>query len=984
MITDTQITVIDFLARTPGFDQLSEAELSRLAATAKPLRFRMGQAMVTRESLPQQWMVLMDGQARLLGYPPGSQVPETIERLQSGAMIGLGGLLRKVPCETVIASTESLCLSWPAAELTKLMEQEAHFAAALQAHPTLAEVYHLIGAHLAGFAKSPAQLKPLAVELHAQSVLQLVIGALSLGQLDSTKLWFVSGGERCNYAPGSCLPPIDSSLQAQGTGAVRLVGVPQPARQAATPIQEQEQPLSAGALWSAATFAPESSVDEATETPSEEYPFVRGQGAVDVPLACFQMLAKYWGLAFRRDTLRRALVSQYQRAGSISLPLCGAMAELLGIVPQLVEVPASSIAGLPTPAMVPWEDGFAVVYRATPKEVILAVPDQGILRRTPEQMRESWGEKRQVLLLAPSREASKQRFSLRWFIPAIKQHRKALLIVLVTSLFVQLFGLANPLITQVIIDKVLVQNGFETLNILGALLIGLAIFEALLTGLRTTLFVDTTNRIDFALGSQVIDHLLRLPLRYFQKRPVGELASRVNELENIRSFLTGTALTVVLDAIFSVIYIVVMLFYSWLLTLVALATVPLFAILGVIVAPIIQQQTRERAERNAETQSYLVEAVSGIETVKAQSIELGSRWQWQTRYGRYIGASFKNILTSTTAGSLNGFLNKLSGLLLLWVGAYLVLDGKLTLGQLIAFRIIAGYTTSPLLRLVQLWQNFQETALSLERLADILDAPQETEVAGRSNIPMSEITGAVRYEQISFRFRNSTAPQLNNVSLEIPAGTFVGVVGQSGAGKSTLTKLLARLYEPDSGRILVDEYDIAKVELYSLRRQIGVVLQDTLLFDGTVQENIALTNPDATSEEVIEAARLACAHDFVMSLPAGYNTRVGERGSALSGGQRQRIAIARTILQNPRLLILDEATSALDYVTESQVCANLGRTFKGRTVFFVTHRLASIQNADLIVVMDQGSVVEQGTHEQLLELQGRYFCLHQQQQLARA
>ncbi len=317
---------------------------------------------------------------------------------------------------------------------------------------------------------------------------------------------------------------------------------------------------------------------------------------------------------------------------------------------------------------------------------------------------------------------------------------------------------------------------------------------------------------------------------------------------------------------------------------------------------------------------------------------------------------------------------------MLCVRAYLEISHKLTLGQLIGFSIIASYTTSPLLRLIQLWQNFQETALSIERLGDILDAPQEVDEADRNNIPMPEVQGAVTYESVSFRFINSGPLQLTNISLDIPAGSFVGIVGQSGSGKSTLAKLLPRLYDPASGCIQIDGYDISKVELYSLRRQIGMVLQDTLLFNGTVQENIALTNPDASSEQVIQAAKIAAAHDFIMSLPNGYNTMVGERGSALSGGQRQRIAIARTVLQNPKLLILDEATSALDYSSERQVCQNLAEAFQGRTVFFITHRLATVKNADVILVMDRGCVVEKGTHKELMVLKGRYYCLYQQQE----
>ncbi|HEY9706404.1 MAG TPA: peptidase domain-containing ABC transporter, partial [Allocoleopsis sp.] len=405
-----------------------------------------------------------------------------------------------------------------------------------------------------------------------------------------------------------------------------------------------------------------------------------------------------------------------------------------------------------------------------------------------------------------------------------------------------------------------------------------------------------------------------------------------------------------------------------------------FIILTWIVSPIVRAQLRTKAERNAETQSYLVEVLGGIQTVKAQNIELQSRWSWQEKYARYVSAGFNTALTSNTAGSISNFLNKLSGLLLLWVGAFLVLKGQLTLGQLIAFRIIAGYTTSPLLRLVQLYQNFQETALSLERLSDIIDAPQEVDEANRTNIPMPPIQGGVKYENVSFSFVPNGPLQLNNINLQFPPGTFVGIVGLSGSGKSTLVKLIARLYEPNSGRILIDDYDINKVELYSLRGQIGMVLQDTLLFNGTVQENIALTNPDATAEEIIESAKIGVAHDFIMSLPRGYNTKVGERGSALSGGQRQRIALARTVLQKPRFLILDEATSALDYDTERQVCLNLASAFREQTVFFITHRLNTIKNADVIIMMDQGAIVEQGSHSELIEMKGRYYCLYQQQE----
>ena len=406
----------------------------------------------------------------------------------------------------------------------------------------------------------------------------------------------------------------------------------------------------------------------------------------------------------------------------------------------------------------------------------------------------------------------------------------------------------------------------------------------------------------------------------------------------------------------------------------------MFAVIVIINSPIVRRLLRKKAERYADSQSYLVEVLNGIQTVKAQSIELKSRWEWQGRYARFMSASFNTILTQTAASSISGFLNKLSGLALLWVGAYLVIDGQLTVGALIAFRIIAGNVSGSLLRFVSVWQSFQEVGMSVERLRDVLDAPTEVDQDDRNNIPMPEMQGSVTFEEVSFRFGQSGPLQVANVNLEFDAGSFVGIVGLSGSGKSTLMKLLQRLYPPLSGRIKIDGYDINKVELYSLRRQIGVVLQDTLLFNGTVQDNIALSNPDAGSDEIIRAAKIAAAHEFIMTLPQGYNTVVGERGGSLSGGQRQRIAIARTVLQNPRLLILDEATSALDYQSERMVSDNLAESFQGTTVFFITHRLTTVRNADSIILMDQGSVVEQGSHDELMALRGRYYCLYQQQE----
>jgi ATP-binding cassette, subfamily B, bacterial HlyB/CyaB len=985
LISHTQLQ--EFLARTPPFDRLSTDVLKSVVSKCQFLQYRMGQTILLHEALPTQVTIIYQGQARLLGYGSTSNVPVSLGVINPGDMIGWTGLIRGVPCETAIASIETVVATLPAKDFLALLAKETAFKQAFQDRCSISEVFELVVAELKRRANATIDPKDLATKISQEAViLNLPKGKFDPSKLDPNLIWLVSSGEVSNYPVGSRINPSETGLAIESK-QVRLLGFREP--EAITNSQALTAITDRGS--DDIPFAPDrpaSSVDdnEISGEVMRSYPYVRGRGPADGLLACLQMLSKHLGGTFKRDILERVLQNQVEKVGSIPIQLCGALVEMIGLSGQLIQIPSLAINRIKGPALIQWQDSFAVIYKITPTEIVIASPESGgvrrqkveaFIRQCPEQMPI-------VLVKAQLRDRS-ERFGLNSFMPYLKMHSGIMVQVLIASCFILLFSLANPLITQIIIDKVLVQNSIDTLDILGWLLIGVALFEALLTALRTYLFVDTTNRIDMSLGSEIIDHMLRLPLSYFDRRRVGELSTRIAELENIRNFMTGTALTVVLDAVFSIVYIVIMLFYSVQLTFWALVTIPLFIVLAVIASPIIRKQLRVKAERNADTQSYLVEVLSGIQTVKAQNIELKARWDWQEKYARYVNAGFQTVLTSSWAGSISGFLNKLSGLLLLWVGAHLVLlpqtdPSHITLGQLIAFRIIASYVTSPLLRLAQLWQNFQEIGLSIERLSDIIDAEQEVPESNRTNIPMPEIDGAVKFEDLSFRF-NTTGPlQLANVNLEFPAGSFVGIVGQSGSGKSTLTKLISRLYEPLSGRVQIDGYDITKVELYSLRRQIGTVLQDTLLFNGTVQENISLTNPDATSDDIIAAAKIAAAHDFIMTLPNGYNTVVGERGSGLSGGQKQRIAIARTVLQAPRLLILDEATSALDYDSERQVCNNLAEAFRDRTVFFITHRLNTIKNADVIVMMDQGAIVEQGSHAELMQMRGRYYCLYQQQE----
>ena len=967
----------EFIAGIYPFSNLSKDALAKLSVKWQPVRYRLGETILMREKIPAHIAVIYNGQARLLGYDPRSQKEVTITKLEPGAILGWASLIREVYTETAIASSEVDCLVLPTNEFYALLQEYPDLAHEFQQQCALIEVFELLGAELERRADGTTNLRELAQQAYAEALV-CQDPPNNLEELDSNFLWFVSGGKSLPDLPvGTQIDTEEglSWLKQISSGSVRLVGIPKSIFVSET-VKVTSNPESEIPYARDYLTPPESLPSiEPRKNKKIKYPLVRGKGTEKATMACFQMLGEYFRVPFHREVIRTVVVNQ-QKTSNLSLPFCAAVADLMGLQTQIVGTTANNFPKLPTPAMVRWEDNFAILYEISHKKIVLAAPESGIKTLKLDTFSDLWGESGQVLLLKEGATTPQNKFNLSWFIPALARYRRVLIEVLIASFFVQLFGLVNPLMTQVIIDQVIGGNSLDTLHVLGILLIVVAIFEGFLSSVRTYLFTDTTNRIDLTLASQVIDHLLRLPMSYFGKRPVGELTTRVTELEKIRSFLTGTALTVVLDAIFSVIYVVVMVIYSPQLTLVALLVIPLFILLTLIFSPILRRMLRTKAERYAATNSYLVEVLSGIETVKSQNIELRSRMTWQEQYGRYISAGFKAVKLSTVAGSLSDFLNKFSSLLVLWVGAYLVLKNQLTLGELIAFRIISGYVTGPLLRLSQLWQNFQETALSIERLGDILNHPQESPPEARNNLPLPEITGKVQYENISFRFANSGPLQLSQINLDIPVGSFVGIVGQSGSGKSTLTKLLPRFYEPLGGRILIDGYDISKIELYSLRRQLGIVPQNPLLFDGTIHENIALNNPEATTEAIFEAARIASAHDFIMDLPNGYNTQVGERGSALSGGQRQRIAIARAVLQNPRLLILDEATSALDYETEQQLCLNLADKFKGRTVFFITHRLSTIKEADLILFMAKGIIEEMGNHEELMALKGRYYCLY--------
>ncbi len=570
------------------------------------------------------------------------------------------------------------------------------------------------------------------------------------------------------------------------------------------------------------------------------------------------------------------------------------------------------------------------------------------------------------------------KFDFSWFIPSLVKHRKLLGEVLLISLMLQLFALVSPLFFQVVMDKVLVHKGLTTLDVLVIGLVAIVIFESVLNALRAYVFSHTTSRIDVELGSRLFRHLMALPLAYFQARRVGDSVARVRELENIRSFLTGNALTVVLDVFFSGVFIAVMLFYSVPLTLIVLVSLPLYFGLSLLVVPVLRQRLDHKFARSAENQAMLVETVTGIQTVKATALEPAFARRWDKQLAAYVSASFKTQNLASVAHEGVNLIGKLVNAATLWYGAHLVMNNELTVGQFVAFNMFAGRVSQPIMRMAQLWTDFQQTGISVARLGDILNT--RTEVPPTSAAQLPPVKGRITLDNVVFRYRPEAAPVLNGVSLDVRPGEVLGIVGRSGSGKSTLTKLVQRLYVPEQGRLLVDGIDISLIDAAQLRRQVGVVLQENLLFNRSVRENIAITDPAAPIEAVVRVAQLAGAHDFISELPEGYDTLVGEQGGSLSGGQRQRIAIARALFANPRILIFDEATSALDYESEAIIQRNMASICQGRTVLIIAHRLSAVRHAHRIIVLEKGRIVEAGPHDALINKpQGLYAHLWKMQ-----
>lgn len=702
---------------------------------------------------------------------------------------------------------------------------------------------------------------------------------------------------------------------------------------------------------------------------------------IDPSLAVFILLANFHGIPADPEQITH---DRGKGDDPFSLDDLTRIARKLGLVARLRPAQQAELDKLPLPALIETGDGQAVILLRVENE---AIAPRYLIQNGDAQRPAVWSgeelERRysgRVLLLA-SREAvtgDKRPFDVSWFIPALVKYRSPLRDVLVGSFFLQLTGLVSPIFFQLVIDKVLVHQSMTTLDVLAFGLAVILIFETAMSALRNWLFAHTTNRVDSELSAKMFSHLLALPMNYFEARRVGDSVARVRELDRIREFLTSNSVTLVLDLFFTLVFFAVMLLYSPLLTLIVVISIPFYVAISMAVSPILRSKLEEKFRRGAENQSFLVESVTGIGTLKAMAVEPQMRARWEKLFSSYTTIGFDVAKLANWGSHLIQLVSKLTTVAILYVGAKQVIAGELSVGSLVAFNMLAGRVSSPILRLSQLWQDFQQIRISVDRLGDVLNTPAEPDYdASRASLP--PIKGAITFDKVRFRYRPDAPEALRGVSLDIAPGEMLGIVGPSGSGKSTLTKLVQRLYVPEQGRVLVDGVDLALVDPAWLRRQVGVVLQENILFNRTVRENIALADPTRPMEAVMAAATLAGAQEFILELNHGYDTVIDERGGNLSGGQRQRIAIARALINNPRILILDEATSALDAESEEIIQNNLHAIAEGRTVIIIAHRLSAVRRCHRIITVEAGEVTEMGSHADLLKAGGRYAQLHAKQ-----
>ncbi len=712
---------------------------------------------------------------------------------------------------------------------------------------------------------------------------------------------------------------------------------------------------------------------------SRRYPFCAQQSASDCGAACLVMIGRYWGKKFSVSRLRD--IANVDRNGS-SLKGLASAAESIGFTSRPVKASLDKLAIANLPAIVHWSGKhYIVVYQITKDRVIVCDPALGQLSLSHDQFKQDWTN--YTLLLQPTallKDAPEVSTPFWQFFELVKPHSIVLFEVFIASVLIQVFGLVTPLFTQLILDRVVVQQSNLTLTAVGLGLLIFGWFQVAMTGLRQYLLDHTANRVDLSLIVGFINHTFRLPLGFFESRFVGDIIARVQENRKIQRFLTGEALSIVLDLLTVFVYLGLMFWYSWKMALLILVIVPPFVILALVATPFLKRISREIFAAHAEETGYLIQSLTGISTVKSMAVEHSVQWNWEDFFGKAIQKNFSGQVIGNRLQVFSATIETTARTALLWFGASLVIRNELTIGQLVAFNMLLGNVISPFQRLIVLWSDLQEVIIAIERINDVIDTDLEEDLQGANCLSLPPIRGEIEFAQVTFRYHpESDRNALENLSFTVQPGQTVALVGRSGSGKTTISKLLLGLYLPTAGKIYIDGYDLENISLRSLRSQVGVVDQDTFLFGGTIRENISISQPHADLESIIAAAQQAGAHEFIKEFPLAYETQIGEGGGLLSGGQRQRLAIARALLGNPPLLILDEATSSLDAESERIIQNNLNQILHNRTTLVIAHRLSTVRNADLILVLDRGIIVESGTHQALMAKQGHYFYLNQQQ-----
>ncbi len=696
----------------------------------------------------------------------------------------------------------------------------------------------------------------------------------------------------------------------------------------------------------------------------------------DTGMKCVITVANYHGIGVDEEHLRHLFVLQDKNIEDDDILR---IARHLKLKAKAVRTTAEALEKLPLPAILRQKDGtYALLARFEGgKCLLLNAGTQQPFVLEKEELDQVW--EGTVILCSPRAFENKNlKFGIRWFMPTVLKFKKPLLEVLMAAFVMQILAVVSPLITQSVIDKVLVHGSLSTLDVLAAGLVLITIFETLLSLSRNYVFAHTTSRIDVILSCRLFRHLFHLPLSYFEAHRIGDTIARVKELETIRRFLTGLPMSAMLDTLFIIVYLVFMFFYSTKLTLITLASLPVLVLVSVVSTPVLKGHIDDKFHCGAESQSYLVEAVTGIQTIKSYAIEPFAQKKWEGLLANYTKAGFKMTMAGNTAGAAAQLIQKLFDIAILYYGALLVIGEAMTTGQLVAFRMLAGRVSQPVLRIVQTWQEFQQVSVSIQRLGDIFRTRPEPSMEGNQR-RLPALKGNIEFENVRFRYKAEQSEVIRDMTFRIPAGRTVGIVGRSGSGKSTLSKLIQRMYIPESGKIRVDGLDISTTDPVWLRHQIGIVLQENFMFHATVRENIALQNPAASMDEIIHAAKMAGAHEFITELSEGYDTMLGEKGTGLSGGQKQRVAIARALLTNPRILIFDEATSALDYESERIIQDNLRQMCAGRTVLIIAHRLSTLKEADGIMVIERGKIVEYGAAKELIRRKGVYYHMLKRQ-----